>query len=57
MSVKANKVVMYMDKEWLETLYTWLEYKDMDAEDGEVCQIISVEEIEVGDEYVVRYED
>lgn len=52
---KAYEVVMYMDEEWLDTLSSWLEHSEMDAEESEICRVISVKEIEVGDEYVNRY--
>lgn len=51
----ANKLVMYVDDEWLEQIHAWLEYAD--DIDGEICRVVSVEKIEVGEEYVNHYEN
>lgn len=42
---KVYKITMLMDKDWKDQLYTWLEFAD-EIED-EVCQVISVEEVNV----------
>lgn len=52
---RANKVVMYLDDAWLGQLSAWLEFAE--DVDGEICRVVSVKPIEVGDEYVNRYED
>lgn len=46
---KVYKVTMLMDQDWKDQFETWLEYAEYpyEGEDGyEVCQVLSVEEVD-----------
>lgn len=46
---KVYEIVFHADEDWQKAFFTWLEFKDLDAEEDEVCRVVSVEVIEQGE--------
>lgn len=41
------EIVFHADEDWQKEFFTWLEYKDLDADPNEVCRVVSVDVIDV----------
>lgn len=44
---RVYEIVFHADEDWQKEFFTWLEYKDLDADPNEVCRVVSVDVIDV----------